>query len=253
VRDGAEAAFLRSARGPLARAAPRTRLCFGVGMLAAALLAPQPVGIGLAVLLAVVVLCVAGLPARQLRRILAFGVAVYAPMAVVLLAMAAVTAGGPEAGAALRAATPATLAVVVRGFAAMLIGLGTVATLRAAELQDAVATLPLPATVRLLLVQMAHQTGSLLDETGRLKQAVQVRAAGRGLGTSLRTAAGMPHVWLGRMAYRAERVGAAMEVRGYGPAALSVTPPKARCGGRDAAWLTAAALAPLAAGALHLL
>lgn len=236
------------AAGPLVRAAPVVRLGFGAGLLAAGLAAPvgHPAGPGYTLLLALLMLAAARPPRATLGRMLALGAALYLPLLGLLVAAAVLSGQAP--GAAL----PHAAAVTAKGFAALLIGLGTVSTLRAAEMRDAFAALPLPATARLLLVQVTHQTGTLLDETRRMRQVLAVRGATRGRGAGLRVAIALPQVWLGRLARRAGRVADAMEVRGYDESALLLG--RGAGGGSGAVgWLGAAALALLLAAGLHAL
>ena len=72
--------------------------------------------------------------------------------------------------------------------------------------------------IALIVLQIVHQTGALLEETARIAAAVAVRTAGVG---GPRLLVSLPRVWLPRLLARAERVGEAMEVRGVSESDLA--------------------------------
>ncbi len=223
-------------RGPVRRLSPQARIVAGGMVLAACLLAPTS-GSGVA-LLAVAAggwIAVCGLPWRVLRAIVVVGAAALLP--VVLLA--GVAAGG---GVARWAGAVSSLAVtgelLLRGLAATVVAASTAAVLRMTDLRAGLAALPVPGVVAAITLQIVHQTGALLEETGRVAAAVTVRASGRG---RMRLLVSLPGVWLPRLLARAERVADAMEVRGVGE------PGPAQAGVRPAALADGAALLVLAA------
>jgi energy-coupling factor transporter transmembrane protein EcfT len=236
--------FFGSGRGPLVNAAPAVRLLTGFLMLLAVLLVPSlpVVGVAMVALAMVTMLVLTGLPAGHLTRVLALGLLFYAPL-VSLLALPTLL---PTARALLDAAfagpEQAREAIAVlrydpsihrigwillKGVASLTVTLATVATVSAAEIRLAIGSLPLPTSTRLILIQIIQQTGMLLDETARVRNAVSLRSGSRG-SRGLVLAGALPVAWLTRVAGRADRVAAAMEVRGYTSAPLpSVTRPSA--------------------------
>jgi energy-coupling factor transporter transmembrane protein EcfT len=239
--------FFGSGRGPLVNAAPAVRLLTGFLMLLAVLLVPSlpVVGVAMVALAMVTMLVLTGLPAGHLTRVLALGLLFYAPL-VSLLALPTLL---PTARALLDAAfagpEQAREAIAVlrydpsihrigwillKGVASLTVTLATVATVSAAEIRLAIGSLPLPTSTRLILIQIIQQTGMLLDETARVRNAVSLRSGSRGSrgARGLVLAGALPVAWLTRVAGRADRVAAAMEVRGYTSAPLpSVTRPSA--------------------------
>ena len=97
----------------------------------------------------------------------------------------------------------------------MLVSVATVASLTASDLREALVRLPVPSIVSAILLQIVHQTATLFYETERVASAMAVRGASSGGTTAWRVLASLPKVWLPRVLVRAERVAAAMELRGY--------------------------------------
>jgi energy-coupling factor transporter transmembrane protein EcfT len=97
----------------------------------------------------------------------------------------------------------------------MQIGISSVATLSLVELRQALARLPVPRVAAAVLLQIIHQAATLMAETRRIGAALAVRAAAAGTRSRLRVVSSLPRVWLPRVAARAERVAAAMELRGF--------------------------------------
>jgi energy-coupling factor transporter transmembrane protein EcfT len=223
--------------------APAARLLFGLGLLAACVAAPARTGAGLllAAGLAAAALAVTGTGGRRALRLLAVGATLHAPLPLLVLAAAPDPFSGPLANAA---------AISLKGMAALVISLAVASTMRAAELHVALRAVPLPRTTKLLLLQIGHQCGTLLHEAGRLRQALAVRGASRGLLPGVRAAAGLPQVWLARLSCRSVRVAAAMEVRGYGLHALDAPVAGAARLRRGDMACTAAGAAALAAALL---
>lgn len=123
--------------------------------------------------------------------------------------------------------------IAIKGFSATVVGLATVTSLGTQALHDAVLRLPLPATARLLILQMVHQSEILRRETARIHQAVTVRGGVSGVSGVWAFAQALPQVWLSRIVLKAERVGMAMDLREYGRAVPSGT--EVSWSGRDLA------------------
>jgi energy-coupling factor transporter transmembrane protein EcfT len=106
--------------------------------------------------------------------------------------------------------------IFVRGLCGMLVSLGTVTSLSASDLREGLVRLPIPRLVSAILLQIIHQTGTLVDETRQVAWAMAVRGASGGGRTAWRVLSSLPQVWIPRVVLRAEDVAAAMEIRGYG-------------------------------------
>ncbi len=97
----------------------------------------------------------------------------------------------------------------------MLVSAATATSLTVTDLGRGLGRLPVPRMVSSILVQIVQQTATLWDETRSVAAAMALRgASGAGL-TTWRVLASLPRVWLPRVILRAERVSAAMEIRGY--------------------------------------
>jgi len=110
--------------------------------------------------------------------------------------------------------------VFARGVSGMLISLGTVTTLGLSELREGLLRLPIPRVVTAVLLQILHQTATLVDETEQVVAAMAVRGTSNGCRTAWRVLSSLPQVWLPRVLRRAESVAAVMELRGYSDAEL---------------------------------
>ncbi|CAN5668187.1 hypothetical protein BH23GEM8_BH23GEM8_23820 [soil metagenome] len=231
------AGFFGSGRGPLAGAVPVVRLLTGFLMLLAVLLVPSvPVaGAAMLALTVVTMLVLTGLPLSNLTRVLALALLFYSPLVTLLAlptllpitrALLEAALGGPDqawAAIATMRYDPAITRIgwiLFKGVASLTVTLAAVATVNAVAVRQAIAALPLPASTRLILIQIIQQTGMLLNETVRVRDAVTLRSGSRGARGGLTLAGAIPMVWLTRVAGRAERVAAAMEVRGYMSAPL---------------------------------
>jgi energy-coupling factor transporter transmembrane protein EcfT len=217
-----------SGRGPVTRLAPQSRILVGAAVFAACLTAParSPAGAGLigATVLGWIAAC--GMPGRAARSFLFLGLATFLPYFLLIPLPASV-----------RAAVP--FDILVHGLAGTLVAAASITALSLSDFRSGLLALPLPWAVTAVVVQIVHQTGELVSETGRIMGALAVRG-GSGGGKALRRAlSSLPRVWLPRVVGRAERVAAAMELRGYAEADLRIF------GGRP---LRAADLAALAGG-----
>jgi cobalt/nickel transport system permease protein len=228
-------------RGPVKRAAPWTRLVAGAAALAACMI---PSGATLAGSLCVAIVGAAWgaacwPPGRVVRASLLLGVALFLPYFLLLPLLPggrAVTGGTPWH------ALIVPWAILLHGLCGMLVSLATVTSLSAGDLREALLRLPVPGIVSSILLQIVHQTANLFYETRRVAAAMAVRGASSGGVAAWRVLASLPGVWLPRIMVRAERVGAAMELRGYCDASLPSFR-RAAVGLADIALLSAAAAA----------
>lgn len=202
--------WMGSARGVLQSATPGTRLLGGLFVFLSVLLAPLPTRAGAVVVMSGVASWVAltGLSLGAVARLTALGGVLLSPY--LLLAVVFPVEDGP---AIVELGVP--LSVVAKGIGGMLVSISTLAALNPSSFRTGLESLRAPRTVISLLAQILQQTGTLWSETQRMSQALKVRAAVGGRFSHWRAVAALPRVWLPRLLDRAERVGAAMEVRGY--------------------------------------
>ena len=106
--------------------------------------------------------------------------------------------------------------VAIKGMSAALAVMAPATALSAQETSAVVMRLPLPVSIRFLLLQVIHQTGVLGRETRTLYRAVSIRGGVHGLRGIAVFSRALPESWLPRVALRAERVAVAMALRGYG-------------------------------------
>ena len=190
-----------SATGPVMRSSPRVRLLSGVLVLLTCVLVPTTSleGLCLAITAATLWSCLCRPPRNVLGRTALLALAMFLPTFLLLPLM-------PPGGQA------PLFSMVFKGMMAVLTSLATMSALSAADLHQALLTLPLPTLVVEIVVQVIHQTLVLIGEVRRIATAMAVRGA---TGGQWRALFGVPHVFLPRVISRAERVAAAMEVRGY--------------------------------------
>lgn len=176
---------------------PGARLLSGAMLCAAVVVtdAARPAGIPVIVALVAASLLMNGGEVMRVVRPLAAGTVMYLP--VVFLVR-------PD--------------IAVKGFATVITLMVPVMALPPAGLFAVIVRLPVPVFVRLLLLQMLHQAETLRRETRGIHGALAVRGGVHGVRGVLSFARALPSVWLPRVAFRAERVARAMEVRGYGEA-----------------------------------
>jgi hypothetical protein len=138
--------------------------------------------------------CIVSRPSpRKFLRLLGGAVIVYLPMLLIL--------------------PPAS---VLQGAATTLVAVIGPGMMGYPALHDAVTWFPMPAFVKLLLLQILHQSSVLFRETVKIREAMVVRGAiPRGL-SGWRLLHALPRVWIPRVIFKADRVAHAMELRGYG-------------------------------------
>ena len=201
-----------SARGPVRRLAPQTRIACGACAFAACLIAPAstPPGAAAAILCALVWAALCRPPRKVACGAFALGLAVFLPYFIF-----APVARLEDPSRGWLGALSAPWGVFLRGMTGMQASIATVTALSASELRQGLVRLPVPGVVVAILLSIIQQAHTLLYETRGIGHAIAVRGGGAGLGSGLRILASLPRVWLPRIIHRAERVAAAMEVRGY--------------------------------------
>lgn len=194
--------------------APTVRLVCGAVVFASCSAAPLNGRWGTALFFCVLagwmVLC--GMPRRRLKELLRFAFLLFFVPLFLFTPLALFREKEGVFFEALRVA----LAIGLRGTACIIVCAASMSSLELSELGQGLAGLRLPGPVTALVLQIAHQTALLTDEVGRLETALCVRGvttAGRT--ARLRCLFALPVIWLLRLLQRAERVSAAMEVRGF--------------------------------------
>lgn len=198
-------------RGPAGRLAPQSRILAGAILFAACMAAPAGTVPGIILVAATTLgwIAACGMPRRAARSFAFLGLAMFLPF---FLLVPLLVKG--------RFAAPWD--VFLHGMSGMLVTAATVTALSASDLRRGLLALPVPRVISAVLIQIVHQTAELLAETGRVAAAVAVRAGSGGGKAALRVLASLPRVWLPRIIDRADRVAAAMELRGYAETDLRV-------------------------------
>ena len=153
-----------------------------------------------------------GLTAQRLAAVLKYALILFIP-----LLLFALPARWADESASWQEALRPSATLCVRGIMGIIITAATLSTFTLTTFAHGVAALPLPRIVASLLVQLAHQTFLLANETRRMVDALKVRGvtATTNITLRLRILTALPIFWLTRIANRATRVGDAMEVRGF--------------------------------------
>jgi len=174
---------------------PVIGLLSGLALTAACIILPVgtlPGRVALACLPVVVVVLVLPSP-KTFLHILAFALMIYGPMALIL-----------------------PLPIVLQGAMTTVVAALSVGTLGYPALHDAVAFMPLPGILKLLLLQILHQASMLVRETAMIRRAMVVRGAMSRGRVGWQFLHALPRVWIPRVIFKANRVAHALEVRGYG-------------------------------------
>jgi energy-coupling factor transporter transmembrane protein EcfT len=157
---------------------------------------------------------VCGVPRRAAKSLISLGLAMFLPYFFLAPLLVGGRAAIAEASAWARAFA-APWDVFLHGLAGMVVATATAATLSASDLREGLVSLPVPRVFAAVLIQIVHQASELQFETRRVAAALAVRGATSGGRTALRVLTSLPRIWLPRIIGRADRVAAAMELRGY--------------------------------------
>ncbi|MBE3111744.1 MAG: hypothetical protein IMZ46_14765 [Acidobacteria bacterium] len=210
-------------RGPAGRLAPQSRILAGLILFAACMTAPAGTVPGIILVAATTLgwIAACGMPRRAAQSFAFLGLAMFLPffLLVPLLVKGRFAAPG---GTWLSRAIDAPWDVFLHGMSGMLVTAATVTALSASDLRRGLLALPVPRVISAVLIQIVHQTADLLAETERVAAAMAVRGGSGGGKAALRVLASLPRVWLPRIIDRADRVAAAMELRGYAETDLRV-------------------------------
>ena len=192
---------------------PSTRLACGTLAFACCSVASPDDPGGMALFFGVLIGWTAGcgIPLRRLVKVLRFAACLFLP----LLLLAPLARFQGDAGSWFEALR-VPLVIGLRGAACIAVCAATLSVLDLAEFGQGLAGLWLPHTLAALLMQIAHQTALMTDESSRMVAALRVRGVPSAtVSIRLRCLFALPVIWLLRLLRRAERVSDAMEVRGF--------------------------------------
>lgn len=201
-----------SARGPIKRLAPQTRIVCGASAAAVCLIAPATHAAGIAIVTVILAMWTLLIqpPLRVARTTLLFALVLFLPY-FLLTPLIVFESSATD----WRTALLAPWAVFFHGTTIMTVSIFTVTTLSISALRQGLERLPCPDIINAVLIQIVHQTINIYYETRRIAQAISVRGGTNGYRTAFRIIFSLPGVWLPRMVDRAERVADAMALRGY--------------------------------------
>jgi energy-coupling factor transporter transmembrane protein EcfT len=201
-----------SARGSAVKLSPRARIIVGASVFATCMIAPATNWKGALAILVTVLTWTALVrpPARVIRSTSLLGLGLLLPYFLLVPLIR-----DPAAGHAWSQAWTGPWTVFFRGMTAMQASVYTATTLSPSALRQGLSRLPIPEVFSSVLIQIVHQTAGLLYETRQIASAAAVRGGTSGYRAGLYVLTSLPRVWLPRVVDRAERVGAAMELRGY--------------------------------------
>ncbi len=158
-----------------------------------------------------------GLPPRRLGRLALFGLSLFLPF----FLFAPLIGGGEEVFelGGVVTVTDAGLRIpgriAIRGMLCLLAGAGLAASADLTSLAVGLSRIPLvPTLLVVMTVQTLRWSEVLIEESRGIARAIALRSGGGRGGIEL--VRSLPMVWLPRVIARAERVTAAMEIRGYG-------------------------------------
>ena len=206
-------------KGPLRRFASQARLLTGICIFVACLI-PSPdrlTGFLFVTITTTAWLIAARPPARTLGRLAVFGLIFFTPFFLITPWVKTSSLSLPllQRFTDWEAVT-VPFRVFSRGFASLLIFSATASSMTLSEFYQALAGLPLPSSVVLLVSQIIQQTQLLHRESVRVSRAMALRGASSGLRAALLMVRHAPFAWLHRIIAKADRVSRAMELRGYG-------------------------------------
>jgi energy-coupling factor transporter transmembrane protein EcfT len=196
------------------RLSPSARLACGALVFATCLVVPVPsppgIGIACGAVVGWVTLC--GLPRRRMLALSLYCMALFLPL---FLLTPWLEGAGDVRGHPWLDAAEIPLAMSLRGTACVFVCASTMAVLDVADFGAALGTLPIPRIIQHLLMQIAHQTAMLTNESQRISAAVRIRGLPSDITSKLRFLPALPTIWLLRIMNRADRIGTAMDLRGF--------------------------------------
>jgi len=205
-------AFWGCGKGPLKSLQAHIRILSGIMLGIGCLLIPLRSISGIALMtIATTCWCVlAAMPVKMLIRCAIASIILFFPF--LLLTPWMTVASSTMAPTADRFAQAG--AIALRSTCVLFIAASTIATLAIQDVHRGLASIPIPRTLVVLIVQLINQTVLLTEETFRIIGVLRLRSASGVRG--IRILFSFPIVWMVRMLFRAERTAVAMTVRGYG-------------------------------------
>lgn len=205
--------------GLIKRIAPQTRLFCGLVLFTSSMMTPVSSRLGILTVTLIVLFWIAVCrPPWGIVRIFSqLGLAMFLPY---FLLVPLFSGKGTMNAEGWVNAISITGSVIFRGMAGLYITTTTVTAITMSDLRQGLLSLPVPNVVSAIVLQIVHQTTELVCETRRMVAAIVVRGATGGWITSLRVLIALPRVWIPRVIFRADRVAAAMEVRGFSDKAI---------------------------------
>lgn len=202
-----------SGRGLIKKVAPQTRLFCGLILFTSSMITPVSTRLGILTIILIVFLWIAACrpPWRIVRIVSQLGLLMFLPYFFLPLFFEK----GNTNAEGWEKAFLITGSVVFRGMAGLYITTTTVTALTMSDLRQGLLSLPIPNVVSAIVLQIVHQAAGLISETQHMVAAIVVRGATGGWFTSLRVLISLPKVWIPRVIFRADRVAAAMEIRGF--------------------------------------
>jgi energy-coupling factor transporter transmembrane protein EcfT len=208
-----------SATGSARRLTPCARITWGLSLFIATMVLPVTSWITTLLATGLIILWYffTRTPWQFVKPVLFLGLALFLPY-FLLIPLIDYQADNSTARAAL-----IPWSVFFKGIAVMQISLYTISTLTITDLHQGLNRLGFPSVFNIILIQIIHQTQSLIHETKNIVAANAIRGATKGFKTALYVIINIPTNWLPRVIDRAQRVANAMELRNY---QISTTSPK---------------------------
>lgn len=192
---------------------PTARLLCGSLVFISCSAAPLESSLEIAIFLGIVAVwtVICGFPRRRLLQVLRFAGFLFLPL-LLLAPIIRVDANLSSWSETIRV----PLIIALRGTVCIVVCAATIAAMSLTELGQGLTGLRLPRLLVTLILQIAHQTVMLTDESRRTMAALRVRGVTSAtLFARLRSLFALPVLWSQRFLLRAERVSAAMEMRGF--------------------------------------
>jgi len=205
--------FWGSGNGHLRRMIPSARIICGVVIFASCLVLPvyKPLGFYIICGTTITWAFLCGIPWKNITGLLLYAFLLFLP----LFLLTPWIERHPSSGYNWYDATKVPMEIGIRGTACIFICASTIAILDLSEFNTGLSLLPIPLTITSLVIQIVHQTAMLANESRRISSALRIRGVPSGYIARLRFLSALPTIWLLRIMNRAERIAAAMELRGF--------------------------------------